>query len=42
MEKMKANVLRGVNSIGIGEVEHPGTGANETVIRFTLTTKCCD
>jgi threonine dehydrogenase-like Zn-dependent dehydrogenase len=37
---MKANVFRGVNSIGIQQVPRPRATANSAVIRVTLTTIC--
>ena len=37
---MKANVFRGVNSIGIEEVRRPRAVAGAAVIRITLTTIC--
>lgn len=37
---MKANVFRGVNSIGIEEVPRPRAAAGSAVIRVTLTTIC--
>lgn len=40
MEKMRANVYRGVNNFRIEEVERPRAGAGEAVIRVTLTTIC--
>lgn len=40
MEKMQANVFRGINNFQIEEVEKPKAGANEAVIRVTLTTIC--
>lgn len=40
MVKMRANVFRGKNSIGLEEVERPRAGAGEAVIRVTLTTIC--
>lgn len=40
MEKMKANVFRGMNDIRIEEVERPRAGVGEAVIRVTLTTIC--
>lgn len=40
MEKMRANVFKGVNEIEIQEVEKPKAGAGEAVIRITLTTIC--
>lgn len=40
MEKMKANVFRGVNDIRVEEVERPRAGVGEAVIRVTLTTIC--
>ena len=40
MEKMKANVFRGVNKFQIEETEKPRAGAGEAVIRVTLTTIC--
>ena len=40
MEKMRANVFRGVNKFQIEEVEKPHTGVGEAVIRVTLTTIC--
>ena len=40
MEKMRANVFKGVNEIEIQEVEKPRAGAGEAVIRITLTTIC--
>ncbi len=40
MEKMKANVFRGINNFQIEEVEKPKAGAGEAVIRVTLTTIC--
>lgn len=40
MEKMKANVFRGVNQFGIEEVDRPHAGVGEAVIKVTLTTIC--
>lgn len=40
MEKMQANVFRGVNNFQIEEVERPRAGVGEAVIRVTLTTIC--
>lgn len=40
MEKMLANVFRGVNNFQIEEVEKPHAGAGEALIRVTLTTIC--
>lgn len=40
MEKMRANVFRGVNDFHIEEVEKPRAGVGEAVIRVTLTTIC--
>src|SRR5215203_5917375 len=40
MEKMKANVFRGINNFQIEETKKPHAGANEAVIRVTLTTIC--
>src|SRR5437764_5226929 len=40
MSKMRANVFRGKNTIGVEEVERPRTGFGEAVIRVTLTTIC--
>jgi threonine dehydrogenase-like Zn-dependent dehydrogenase len=40
MEKMRANVFRGKNSIRVEEVEKPRAGVGEAVIRITLTTIC--
>jgi alcohol dehydrogenase len=40
MEKMKANVFRGVNDFRIEEVERPRAGVGEAVICVTLTTIC--
>ncbi len=40
MEKMRANVFRGVNEIHIEEVDRPHAGVGEAVIRVTLTTIC--
>src|ERR1700675_2347075 len=40
MEKMRANVFRGVNKFQIEEVEKPRAGVGEAVIRVTLTTIC--
>ena len=40
MEKMRANVFRGKNTIGVEEVERPRAGVGEAVIRVTLTTIC--
>jgi threonine dehydrogenase-like Zn-dependent dehydrogenase len=40
MEKMRANVLRGINRFQIEEVEKPRAGAGEALIRVTLTTIC--
>jgi len=37
---MRANVFRGKNKIGIEEIDKPRAGANEAVIRVTLTTIC--
>jgi threonine dehydrogenase-like Zn-dependent dehydrogenase len=37
---MKANVFRGKNRIGIEEINKPRAGADEAVIRVTLTTIC--
>ena len=40
MNKMKANVFRAKNKIGIEEVEKPRAGVGEAIIRVTLTTIC--
>jgi len=40
MEKMRANVFRGINEIHIEEVDRPHAGVGEAVIRVTLTTIC--
>ena len=40
MEKMRANVFRGVNDIRVEEIERPRAGVGEAVIRVTLTTIC--
>src|SRR5437763_1536037 len=40
MSKMRANVFRGKNTIGVEEVERPRAGVGEAVIRVTLTTIC--
>jgi len=40
MEKMRANVFRGVNDIQVEEVMRPRAGVGEAVIRVTLTTIC--
>jgi len=40
MEKMRANVFRGINKFQIEEVEKPRAGVGEAVIRVTLTTIC--
>lgn len=40
MEKMRANVFRGVNETHIEEVDRPHAGVGEAVIRVTLTTIC--
>lgn len=40
MEKMRANVFRGVNDIRVEEVTRPHANAGEAVIRVTLTTIC--
>jgi len=40
MNKMKANVFRAKNRIGIEEVEKPRAGVGEAIIRVTLTTIC--
>lgn len=40
MEKMRANVFRGVNDIRVEEVPKPRAGIGEAVIRVTLTTIC--
>lgn len=40
MEKMKANIFRGVNAFQIEEIERPRPGVGEAVIRITLTTIC--
>ena len=40
MSKMRANVFRGKNDIGVEEVERPRAGVGEAVIRVTLTTIC--
>jgi len=40
MERMRANVFRGVNKFQIEEVEKPRAGVGEAVIRVTLTTIC--
>src|SRR5919199_5858084 len=40
MAKMRANVFRGKNDIGVEEVERPRAGVGEAVIRVTLTTIC--
>jgi len=40
MEKMRATVFHGVNDIRVEEVERPGAGVGEAVIRVTPTTVC--
>jgi threonine dehydrogenase-like Zn-dependent dehydrogenase len=40
MEKMRANIFRGVNNFHIEEVEKPHAGVGEALIRVTLTTIC--
>ena len=40
MEKMRANVFHGVNDIRVEEVARPRAGANDAVIRVTMTTIC--
>lgn len=40
MDKMRANVFRGVNNFQIEEVERPRAGTGEAVIKVTLTTIC--
>ena len=40
MQKMKANVFRGPNKIGVEEMPRPSAGVGEAVIRITLTTIC--
>jgi alcohol dehydrogenase len=40
MEKMRANVFRGINEIHIEEVDRPRAAVGEAVIRVTLTTIC--
>ena len=40
MQKMRANVFRAPNKIGVEEVPRPSAGAGEAVIRITLTTIC--
>jgi alcohol dehydrogenase len=40
MKTMRANIFRGVNDIGIEEVERPSASYGEAVIRVTLTTIC--
>ena len=40
MEKMRANVFHGVNDTRVEEVTRPRAGANDAVIRVTLTTIC--
>src|SRR5215207_4738140 len=40
MDKMRANVFRGVNQFRVEEVERPHAGVGEAVIRVTLTTIC--
>jgi alcohol dehydrogenase len=40
MEKMKANVFRGINDFQIEEVARPRAGFGEAVIKVTLTTIC--
>jgi threonine dehydrogenase-like Zn-dependent dehydrogenase len=40
MEKMKANVFHGKDNIRVEEVDKPRAGANDAVIRVTLTTIC--
>ena len=40
MEKMRANVFRGVGKFRVEEVEKPRAGVGEAVIRVTLTTIC--
>jgi threonine dehydrogenase-like Zn-dependent dehydrogenase len=40
MSKMKATVFHGKNDIRVEEVERPRAGANDAVIRVTLTTIC--
>ncbi|RKH66390.1 zinc-binding dehydrogenase [Corallococcus llansteffanensis] len=37
---MRATVFRGINQVGVEEVERPKAGAGEAVIRVTLTTIC--
>src|SRR5690348_1550302 len=40
MNKMLANVFRGVDDFGIEEVERPVAGVGEAILRITLTTIC--
>ncbi len=40
MEKMRANVFRGVNDLRLEEVERPHARAGEAIIKITLTTIC--
>ena len=40
MEKMRANVFRGINKFQIEEADKPRAGIGEAVIRVTLTTIC--
>jgi threonine dehydrogenase-like Zn-dependent dehydrogenase len=40
MEKMRANIFRGVNNFHVEEVEKPHAGIGEALIRVTLTTIC--
>lgn len=40
MDKMRANVFRGVNEFQIEEVEKPRAGVGQAVIRVSLTTIC--
>ena len=40
MEKMRANVFRGINDFGVEEVPKPRPGIGEALLRITLTTIC--
>ena len=40
MEKMRANVFRGINDFGVEEVPKPRPGPGEALLRITLTTIC--
>jgi alcohol dehydrogenase len=40
MEKMRANVFRGIERFGIEEVPRPHAGPGEAILRVTLTTIC--